>query len=128
LPPLAIGFVGAHLAVTSVIIGPRTQEQLAGLLTATDLELPRDVLDRIDEIVPSGTDLADDMYTATLPALSDKALRRRFQQATPCRARQARPASRTESMMRRVATVSSGAMTSLSIWPSATRSATWIAW
>jgi aryl-alcohol dehydrogenase-like predicted oxidoreductase len=77
LPQLAIGFVGAHPAVTSVIIGPRTQEQLDGLLTAVDLELPPDVLDRIDEIVPSGTDLAYDMYRATPPALTDKALRRR---------------------------------------------------
>ncbi len=77
LPQLAIGFVAAHPAVTSVIIGPRTQEQLDGLLTAADLDLSADVLDRIDEIVPSGADLAYDMYMATPPALTDKALRRR---------------------------------------------------
>jgi len=77
LPQLAIGFVGAHPAVTSVIIGPRTQEQLDGLLTASDLDLSADVLDRIDEIVPPGADLAYDMYMATPPALTDKALRRR---------------------------------------------------
>ena len=77
MPQLAIGFAGSHPAVTSVIIGPRTQEQLDGLLTAADLELPPDVLDRIDEIVPSGTDLAYDMYAATPPSLTDKALRRR---------------------------------------------------
>jgi aryl-alcohol dehydrogenase-like predicted oxidoreductase len=77
LPQLAIGFVGSHPAVTSVILGPRTQEQLDGLLTAADLELPGDILDRIDAIVPPGTDVVDDSYNATPPAVADKALRRR---------------------------------------------------
>jgi hypothetical protein len=35
------------------------------------------VLDRIDEIVPPGTDLAYDMYRATPPALTVTAQRRR---------------------------------------------------
>jgi aryl-alcohol dehydrogenase-like predicted oxidoreductase len=77
MPQLAIGFAGTHPAVTSVILGPRTQEQLDGLLTAADLTLSSDVLDRIDEIVPSGTDLAYDMYRATPPAIAEKELRRR---------------------------------------------------
>ena len=77
LPQLAIGFVGSHPAVTSVILGPRTQEQLDGLLLAADLELSGDILDRIDEIVPPGTDVVDDSYNATPPAVADKALRRR---------------------------------------------------
>ncbi|MEU8269196.1 aldo/keto reductase [Sphaerisporangium sp. NPDC049002] len=77
LPHLAIGFVTAHPAVTSVIIGPRTMEQLDDLLTGADTVLSEDVLDRIDEIVPPGTDLnrADSYYVP--PALADKALRRR---------------------------------------------------
>jgi hypothetical protein len=40
--------------VTSVIIGPRTMEHLESQLAAADVVLPRDVLDRIDEIVPPG--------------------------------------------------------------------------
>ncbi|HEY4269360.1 MAG TPA: aldo/keto reductase [Galbitalea sp.] len=79
LPQLAIGFVGSHPAVTSVIIGPRTQEQLDGLLSAADLVLSADILDRIDAIVPPGTDVVDDSYNATPPALSETALRRRRQ-------------------------------------------------
>ena len=45
---LAIGFVLAHPAVTSAIIGPRTMEQLKGQLDAVDVVLGDDVLDRID--------------------------------------------------------------------------------
>ncbi len=77
LPHLAVGFVLSHPAVTSVIIGPRTMEQLDGLLAGADTVLSADVLDRIDEIVPPGTDLnrADSYYTP--PALTDPALRRR---------------------------------------------------
>jgi aryl-alcohol dehydrogenase-like predicted oxidoreductase len=77
LPHLAVGFVLAHPAVTSVIIGPRTMEQLESLLSGADTVLAADVLDRIDEIVPPGTDLnrADSYYTP--PALADESLRRR---------------------------------------------------
>jgi aryl-alcohol dehydrogenase-like predicted oxidoreductase len=77
LPHLAVGFVLAHPAVTSVIIGPRTMEQLESLLSGADTVLSADVLDRIDEIVPPGTDLntSDSYYVP--PALADKALRRR---------------------------------------------------
>ena len=77
LPHLAVGFVLTHPAVTSVIIGPRTMEQLETLLTGAETVLPADVLDRIDEIVPPGTDLnrADSYYTP--PALADPSRRRR---------------------------------------------------
>ncbi|GAA4576727.1 aldo/keto reductase [Planotetraspora kaengkrachanensis] len=77
LSHLALGFVLAHPAVTSVILGPRTMEQLDGLLTGAGTVLAGDVLDRIDEIVPPGTDLnpADNYYVP--PALADSALRRR---------------------------------------------------
>ncbi|WP_329005354.1 aldo/keto reductase [Kribbella sp. NBC_00709] len=57
LPELAMAFVTAHPAVTSVISGPRTMEHLEGLLKAADLTLDDKTLDRIDEIVPPGTDL-----------------------------------------------------------------------
>jgi aryl-alcohol dehydrogenase-like predicted oxidoreductase len=51
---MAIGFVINHPAVTSAIIGPRTTEHLESQLTAADVTLTDDVLDRIDEIVPPG--------------------------------------------------------------------------
>jgi aryl-alcohol dehydrogenase-like predicted oxidoreductase len=57
LPELAMAFVTSHPAVTSVIAGPRTMDQLEGLIKAADLTLDDKTLDRIDEIVPPGTDL-----------------------------------------------------------------------
>ncbi|HEX7300514.1 MAG TPA: aldo/keto reductase [Solirubrobacteraceae bacterium] len=54
---LALAFVLEHPAITSAIIGPRTMEQLESQLGAADVTLSRDVLDRIDEIVPPGTNL-----------------------------------------------------------------------
>jgi aryl-alcohol dehydrogenase-like predicted oxidoreductase len=77
LTHLALAFVLAHPGVTSAIIGPRTPEQLTDLLAGADLRLPGDVLDRIDEIVPPGTDL-NRLESDHIPsALADKALRRR---------------------------------------------------
>jgi aryl-alcohol dehydrogenase-like predicted oxidoreductase len=38
--------------VSSAIIGPRIMENLESQLTASGIELPDDVLDAIDEIVP----------------------------------------------------------------------------
>jgi aryl-alcohol dehydrogenase-like predicted oxidoreductase len=77
LPHLAVAFVLSHPAVTSVIIGPRTMDHLESLLTGAGTTLTEDILDRIDEIVPPGTDLnaADNYYTP--PSLTDKTLRRR---------------------------------------------------
>jgi aryl-alcohol dehydrogenase-like predicted oxidoreductase len=74
---LAIAFVLEHPAVTSAIIGPRTLEQLESQLGATKVTLTADVLDRIDEIVPPGTDLnpADAGYLP--PSITDAARRRR---------------------------------------------------
>lgn len=77
LPELAVAFPIAHPAVTSVIIGPRTMEQLEGLLKGATLALDDATLDRIDEIVPPGTDLyrADGAWQT--PYLTDPTLRRR---------------------------------------------------
>jgi aryl-alcohol dehydrogenase-like predicted oxidoreductase len=74
---LALGFVLTHPAVTSAIIGPRTMEQLESQLGAADIDLPAEVLDQIDAIVPPGTNLnpADGGYTP--PSLAEPALRRR---------------------------------------------------
>jgi aryl-alcohol dehydrogenase-like predicted oxidoreductase len=74
---MAIAFVIGHPAVTAAIIGPRTMEQLESHLGAADVRLDAALLDRIDEIVPPGTNftLADAGWTP--PALADAALRRR---------------------------------------------------
>ena len=74
---MAMAFTCAHPAVTSAIIGPRTEEQLQGLLDGADITLSDDVLDAIDAICPPGTNIShdDDGYTA--PELGDKRLRRR---------------------------------------------------
>ncbi len=78
LTHLATAFVRAHPAVTAVIIGPRTPEQLDDLLAGADVVLSGDVLDRIDEIVPPGTDLNPaDVRFATPPELEHTHLRRR---------------------------------------------------
>jgi aryl-alcohol dehydrogenase-like predicted oxidoreductase len=78
LTHLALAFARSHPAVTSVLIGPRTPEQLGDLLASADVQLSNDVLDRIDEIVPPGTELnAADNYFADPPAMTDKRLRRR---------------------------------------------------
>lgn len=77
LPHLALGFVTAHPAVSSAIIGPRTPEQLDGLLAGAGTVLAADVLDRIDEIVAPGTDLGPVDVEHVPPALADPALRRR---------------------------------------------------
>ncbi|MDQ1597379.1 MAG: hypothetical protein QOI70_803, partial [Microbacteriaceae bacterium] len=57
---LAIAFVLRHPGVTSAIIGPRTMEQLESQLDAASLQLDASTLDRIDEIVPPGTNLNPD--------------------------------------------------------------------
>ncbi|MEU1686927.1 aldo/keto reductase [Micromonospora sp. NPDC005707] len=77
LPELAVAFTVAHPAVTSAIVGPRTMEQLEGLLKGAALALDDAVLDRIDEIVPPGTNLYPPDGVWSPPALTDPALRRR---------------------------------------------------
>ncbi|MEU9267409.1 aldo/keto reductase [Streptomyces sp. NPDC048251] len=74
---LALGFVTAHPAVTSALIGPRTPDHLRAQLAAADTVLSADVLDAIDAIVTPGTDLAAHEKFDTPPALLDPSLRRR---------------------------------------------------
>jgi aryl-alcohol dehydrogenase-like predicted oxidoreductase len=83
LPHLALAFVTAHPAVTSAIIGPRTPEQLDDLLAGAGTLLDGDVLDRIDEIVPPGTDVGPVDVAYVPPALAQSELRR----CVPCAAR-----------------------------------------
>jgi aryl-alcohol dehydrogenase-like predicted oxidoreductase len=70
---LATAWTANHPAVSSVVIGPRTMEQLEGYLAADGVQLSTEVLDRIDEIVSPGVtiDVADAMWaygTRTLDA------------------------------------------------------------
>ena len=76
LTHLAMAWVLEHPAVTSAIIGPRTMEQLTDLLAGADAQLDAEVLDRIDDLVPPGTNVnnADAGYTP--PSLSRWARRR----------------------------------------------------
>jgi aryl-alcohol dehydrogenase-like predicted oxidoreductase len=55
---LALGFVLAHRAITTAIIGPRTLEQLNGILAAGVAALDDEVLDLIDEMVAPGTNVS----------------------------------------------------------------------
>jgi aryl-alcohol dehydrogenase-like predicted oxidoreductase len=75
---MALGFVTSHPAVSAAIIGPRTMEQLQSQLGALERPvLGAEVLDRIDEIVPPGTNVnqADTGWDA--PWLTDASQRRR---------------------------------------------------
>jgi aryl-alcohol dehydrogenase-like predicted oxidoreductase len=73
---LALAFVIRHPAVTAAIIGPRTMEQLESQLGADEVELSDEVLDRIDEIVPPGTNLNPKDAGWENPALAPEARRR----------------------------------------------------
>jgi aryl-alcohol dehydrogenase-like predicted oxidoreductase len=77
LPELAIAFAATHPAVTSVITGPRTMAHLEATLKGASLRLDDEALDRIDAIVPPGTDLyrADGAWAP--PSLTEVTARRR---------------------------------------------------
>ncbi|AVT29115.1 aldo/keto reductase [Plantactinospora sp. BC1] len=74
---LAMAFAIAHPGVTSAILGPRTMEQLDDLLAGADVTLDDEILDRIDEIAPPGTDAGPNQAAYTPPAVSNVNLRRR---------------------------------------------------
>jgi aryl-alcohol dehydrogenase-like predicted oxidoreductase len=77
LPELAMAFTVAHPAVTSAIVGPRTMEQLDSLLGGAALTLDDATLDRIDEIVPPGTNVYHPDGAWQPPVLTDPTRRRR---------------------------------------------------
>ena len=66
-----MAFTIAHPGVTCALLGARTEAHLDDLLAGLDVTLSDDVLDRIDEIVPPGTDVGalDQAYQP--PALED---------------------------------------------------------
>jgi aryl-alcohol dehydrogenase-like predicted oxidoreductase len=73
---LALAFVIRHPAVTAAIIGPRTMEQLESQLGAAEVALDDAILDRIDEIVPPGTNVNPADGGWQNPALEHVARRR----------------------------------------------------
>jgi aryl-alcohol dehydrogenase-like predicted oxidoreductase len=77
MPHLAMAFAISHPAVTSALLGARTMAQLDGLLAGLDVALPDEVLDRIDEIVPPGTDVGTLDQAYVPPAIQQAGLRRR---------------------------------------------------
>ncbi|NJP99089.1 aldo/keto reductase [Streptomyces zingiberis] len=77
LTHLAMAFAITHPGVTSALAGARTMAHLDDLIAGFDVRLSDDLLDRIDHIVPPGTDVGvlDQDYQP--PALQDPTLRRR---------------------------------------------------
>ena len=59
---VALAWLLAQPAVTSVIIGPRTAEQLDGALRALELKLPAETLARLDAIWPGPGGTAPEAY------------------------------------------------------------------
>jgi len=78
LVQLATAWAARHPVVSSVVIGPRTLQQLDGYLAADTIQLSDDVLDRVDAVVPPGVtlDVVDTMWVYGTRAL-DATQRRR---------------------------------------------------
>ena len=82
---MSLAWVLRHPAVTAPIIGPRTMEQLESQLGAADVKLDQALLDRIDQIVPPGTNFSFADAGWTPPAVEDPTLRRRSAGRLPTR-------------------------------------------
>jgi aryl-alcohol dehydrogenase-like predicted oxidoreductase len=74
---LALAFAITHPDVTSALLGPRTMEHLDDLLAGIGVTLSDEILDRIDEIVPPGTDIGTLDQAYVPPAIEQPSLRRR---------------------------------------------------
>jgi aryl-alcohol dehydrogenase-like predicted oxidoreductase len=77
LAHLAMAFASEHPGVSSAIVGPRTLAQAEELLRGLEVALAPGVLDRVDALVPPGSDLDRRDTTASNPALEDVRERRR---------------------------------------------------
>jgi aryl-alcohol dehydrogenase (NADP+) len=73
---LALGFVDAHPAITSTIIGPKSMAQLKDNIACADVELSNDVLDAIDKVVRPGTMAPRTINMAPNPPMEAKNRRR----------------------------------------------------
>jgi aryl-alcohol dehydrogenase-like predicted oxidoreductase len=77
LTHMAMAFVMAHPGVTSAILGPRTMQHLNDLLAGANVVINDEILDRIDKIVPPGTDVGPLEAGYNPPAITQASLRRR---------------------------------------------------
>ncbi|GAA4425754.1 aldo/keto reductase [Georgenia halophila] len=77
LTHLAMAFAIAHPGVTSALIGPRTMDHLDSTLAGLDVTLSDETLDRIDQIVPPGTEIGRLDMAYNPPAIEQAGLRRR---------------------------------------------------
>ena len=77
LTHMAMAFVMAHRGVTSAILGPRTMQHFDDLLAGAEVCLGDDVLDRIDQIVPPGSNVGLNEAAYKPPAILQAGLRRR---------------------------------------------------
>jgi aryl-alcohol dehydrogenase-like predicted oxidoreductase len=77
LAHLALAWNVEHPGVTAALLGPRTDEQLEGLLGAAQVRLDGDVLDAIDGIVAPGTTINAADLGWTSPGLARRERRRR---------------------------------------------------
>ena len=77
---MSMAFAAEHPAVSSVIMGPKTFDQLQDTLGAADIRLSQEVLDRIDTIVPPGVRIDPKESFIPNPALDEPARRRRLRQ------------------------------------------------
>jgi aryl-alcohol dehydrogenase-like predicted oxidoreductase len=73
---LAIAFVINHPGITSAIIGPRTKGQLESQITAADVTLSTETLDRVDELVAPGVTINPDDNSYGTVELAPAARRR----------------------------------------------------
>lgn len=77
MPHLAMAFAISHPGVTAALLGARTMTQLDDLIAGMETVLTDDVLDRIDEIVPPGTDVGTLDQAYVPPSITRTELRRR---------------------------------------------------
>jgi aryl-alcohol dehydrogenase-like predicted oxidoreductase len=73
LVEMALAFVIRHPAVTAGIIGQRKMDHVEGQLKALEVQLGDDLLDRIDETVPPGTNVNPNDVGWQNPALRPEA-------------------------------------------------------
>lgn len=76
LTHMAMAFAVSHPAVSSALIGPRTMEHLDDVLAGAEVVLDDAILDRIDEIVPPGSDVGVLEAAYNPPSLTDVQRRR----------------------------------------------------
>ena len=77
LTHMSLAWATEHPALSAVLIGPRTEQQLDDLLEAADVTLTPDILDAIDAVVPPGTTINPADIGWNPPGLATNARRRK---------------------------------------------------